>query len=107
MDKREAELLYDTGKEPTVTKLLEQDALIRLLQQRLDAANTNSTNSSKPPSSDAPGVKHRKKTPSNRKPGGQEGHDGKNRPLLPVEQMDDVHDYYPDVCEKCHKPLTP
>jgi hypothetical protein len=69
MDKREAELLYDTGKERTVAKLLEQDALIKLLHQKIGAPPTNSTNSSKPPSSDAPGAKRAKKAPSRNKPG--------------------------------------
>ena len=54
MDRREAENLYESGKEPTVQKLLELDEQNRNLQAQVFSANLNSTNSSKPPSSDGP-----------------------------------------------------
>ena len=105
MDRREAESLYDSGKEPTVQKLLELDEQNRIIGAKLSAANLNSTNSSKPPSTDGPQVERNKREPSGRKPGGQPGHTGKTRELLPVEQMDSVHELYPDNCEKCDLPL--
>jgi transposase len=114
MDRREAELLYDSGKEPTVEKLLELDGRLRVLEgritgleKRIDSLTTNSTNSSKSPSSDGPEVVRPKKTPSKRSAGGQKGHKGHKRELLPAEEMDHVHDHYPSVCESCAALLDP
>lgn len=74
------------------------------LQARL---NQNSNNSSKPPSSDAPGTPRApKKPPSGRKPGGQPGHERSSRELLPVEQVKDVVDLVPERCSNCERRLT-
>ena len=62
----------------------------------------NSQNSSKPPSSDAPSAPPRpKRTPTGRKPGGQPGHAGHGRKLLPVEQVQHVIDLKPLQCHDC------
>lgn len=62
----------------------------------------NSQNSSKPPSSDGPGVKlPPKKEPTGRKPGGQPGHKGAKRELLPAEKVDAIEDHWPSSCEEC------
>jgi len=69
------------------------------LRARLDQ---NSNNSSKPPSTDGPGVNREpKKPPTGRKPGGQRGHEKHARELLPVEQVDFVVPLVPDHCGKC------
>ena len=65
----------------------------------------NSTNSSKPPSSDPPGVERPKTTPSGRKPGGQPGHKGHRRELIPVEEVGERHDVKPERCRGCHGAL--
>jgi hypothetical protein len=52
MDKPEAEKLYDSGKEPTCTKLMEQDDQIKKLKEKIASLSQDSSNSSKPPSSD-------------------------------------------------------
>ena len=52
MDRRAAEKLYDSGKEPTVAKLLEYDAEEKKSKMKIAQLVKNSTNSSKPPSSD-------------------------------------------------------
>jgi transposase len=66
----------------------------------------NSQNSSKPPSSDPPHLKLGPgKKPSGRKPGGQPGHRGKRRELLPVDQVDVVFDHWPAVCAGCAHPF--
>lgn len=84
------------GLEALVKK---QQARIEELERRLAA---NSQNSSKPPSSDPPHVKRPpKKEPSGRKPGGQPGHRGYKRELLPPEQVTEFFDYFPDQCEEC------
>lgn len=70
------------------------------LRSRLDQ---NSNNSSKPPSSDGPGVtRDPKKPPTGKKPGGQPGHKKSERELLPVEDVDRVVALVPDRCGKCH-----
>jgi len=114
MDIREAELIYQAGKEAVIQALLEMAAKtmaleqqILALQKQIATLSTNSTNSSKPPSSDGPKVQRPKKKKSSRSPGGQKGHKGHKRKLLPVEQMDDVHDHYPDACGTCGAPLNP
>jgi transposase len=107
MDKQQAEILYDSGKEPTIKKLLEQDDEIDLLKQKIASLTKDSTNSSKPPSSDGPQVKKQNKTQNNKNPGGQKGHKGNNRPLLSADEMDHVYDLYPPECENCHRALDP
>jgi len=65
----------------------------------------DSTNSSKPPSSDPPGVERPKAPPSGRKPGGQPGHKGHRRELIPVEEVDERHDLKPERCGGCQGAL--
>jgi transposase len=77
--------------------VLEEDN--RLLRERL--AN-HSGNSSQPPSADPPGVVVRRGKPATgRKRGGQSGHDGNSRKLVPVEQCQKVVDHDPRQCRGC------
>ena len=74
------------------------------LEEKLRA---DSSNSSKPPSSDRPGApRPPKKEPSGRRPGGQPGHKGTTRPLAPPEKVDHVNDYRPSHCGRCGMELT-
>jgi len=76
---------------------------IRELEARL---GQTSANSSRPPSSDPPEVPARPKAPpSGRKRGGQPGHRGVHRALLPVEQVDEVVLVVPEACRHCQQPL--
>jgi len=69
--------------------------------------NQNSTNSSKPPSSDPPGAPRPAKVPSGRRPGGQPGHKLHKRALIPPEQVNRfVNIPAPDHCGKCQVALT-
>jgi transposase len=73
------------------------------LQHRL---NQNSTNSSRPPSSDSPHVKRPPPKPSSgRQRGGQPGHEGQQRPLVPPEQVKQVIPLKPPACRKCGRSL--
>jgi transposase len=73
------------------------------LEERL---NKNSTNSSRPPSSDPPSVKRRPPAPaSGRKRGGQPGHQRQARPLVPPEQLRQIIDCKPPECRWCHQVL--
>ena len=80
------------------------NAHIEELKRRLDM---NSQNSSKPPSSDGPDTKARKKKgDGKRRPGGQPGHEGHHRELLPVEQVDKVTGVKPSACEHCGRKVN-
>jgi transposase len=81
-----------------LTEIKVLKAEIRDLKDRL---NTNSSNSSKPPSQD-PFRKKRPKHRSGRKQGAQKGHQGYLRALIPLEQVRKVHDVRPDHCPNCH-----
>lgn len=66
----------------------------------------NSSNSSKPPSSDPPEAPApTKKKRTGRRPGGQPGHKGTTRRLLPEDQVDEIHDHKPSECRACGTPL--
>jgi transposase len=76
---------------------------IRELEARL---RQTSANSSRPPSSDPPEAPVRPKTPpSGRKRGGQPGHRGTHRALLPDEQVDEVIVVVPEACPHCQQPF--
>src|SRR5262245_14892428 len=81
-------------------KVREQQEQIQGLQERL---NQNSTNSSRPPSTDSPTVKRRPPRPaSGRSSGGQPGHERQQRPLLPPDHTEVVK---PAQCRRCGHPL--
>ncbi len=76
---------------------------IRELEERL---KQNSSNSSKPPSSDGPEVDRPPKRRKNRRPrGGQKGHQGHTRPLVPVDQVDELIPCVPECCACCGEAL--
>lgn len=80
-------------------------AEVRELEARLNR-NGNSSNSSRPPSSDPPWApKQARHKPSGRKRGGQRGHPGKQRQVLAAEEVDERHEYRPRQCEQCEAPL--
>src|SRR5207245_7053978 len=63
----------------------------------------SSRNSSQPPSSDGPtAAKSRKKPPSGRSPGAQEGHEKHERPLVPPDKVDKRIVLRPERCGDCH-----
>ena len=113
MDIREAELIYEAGKDVVVRVLMEMDARIkalelqvRLLEEKVASLSSDSTNSSKPPSSDGPSVVRPKKK-SSRSTGGQKGHKGHKRALLSADRMDNIIDHYPTTCGNCAAPMNP
>ena len=113
MERAEAEAILDGDRETAVTLLLRVGELIEAnrrlearvseLEQRL---NRSSRNSSLPPSQDPPSAPPRPRKPSSgRRPGGQPGHEGKSRPLLPLERVDAVVEHWPERCRACAYPL--
>jgi transposase len=78
-------------------------AKVRVLQQQVHdlhgRLNQNSTNSSRPPSTDPPAVKRRPpRPPSGRQPGGQLGHWRQQRPRLPPDHTEVLK---PTECRRC------
>jgi transposase len=79
-------------------------ARVEELERKIALLTRDSSNSSKPPSSDGPAgkpkarprVKSRK-----RKPGGQPGHKGSNRDLIPLENVDRFFPVFPETCDHC------
>ena len=74
------------------------------LERQLALHRQNSTTSSKPPSSDGLAGKPRergRRKKSKRKPGGQPGHRGAHRPLLPADRVDEIRHVLPPQCLKC------
>ena len=67
----------------------ENQALKAEIKELKEKLNTNSSNSSKPPSQD-PFRSPRKKTPTGRSQGTQKGHKGHSRQLIPIEQGEDT-----------------
>jgi transposase len=74
------------------------------LERQLALRKQNSTNSSKPPSSDGlagePRLRGRREK-SRRKAGGQPGHRGAHRPLAPAEKVTEVRTVLPEQCQHC------
>jgi transposase len=85
-------------------QLSDAEKQIADLERQLAAHKRNSTNSSKPPSSDglAGGPRPReRKRKSRRKPGGQPGHAGHHRRLVPISAVNAVEVCLPDHCGHC------
>ena len=111
--------------EPQCPGCRERDEVIRLMRASFEARITeleqrvreleaqlkqNSSNSSRPPSSDPPQASQRpSKPPTGRKPGGQPGHPGHSRERLPLRRVDAVVHHWPAACERCQRalPQTP
>jgi transposase len=82
------------------------EALTRRVAELEARLGQNSTNSSKPPSSDPPGTKRTVRPPKGRRPGGQPGHEHHERQLLPPERVNRFIELPPPKqCERCQRKL--
>lgn len=83
----------------------ELQAVVAAMQEQLreltERQNRNSSNSSRPPSSDPPWRQRPQKPPSGKKRGGQPGHPGKFRRLEPPSAVDHVVVCAPNACAHC------
>lgn len=96
---------------PGCGNCLRLERLVHQLEQRIAElerqVNRNSGNSSVPPSANPPWAPRPvQKKPTGRKPGGQPGHEGHHRELLPVEQVDEVIKHRPRRCSRCGSKFT-
>ena len=81
-------------------------ALMKQVADLTEKLGRNSRNSHLPPSSDGPGQRGSgqskgKGKPGARKPGGQPGHGGSSRTLLPPDEVDKFVDLFPSHCDGC------
>jgi transposase len=112
MTREEAIAIYRAGEEATVAALLELSSAVEKLTKRVEKLeealaqkSTNSSNSSKPPSSDGitkpPGKRRAQEGEAKRKPGGRKGHKGVTRELFPENEVTTTNKLYPKKCKKC------
>jgi transposase len=89
-------------------QLEEQAKRIADLERQLALKQQNSTITSKPPSSDGLAGQQRargRRVKSRRKAGGQPGHPGRHRELVPVERVDAIVNLAPEACRACARRL--
>lgn len=89
-------------------QLEEQAKRIVDLERQLALKQQNSTITSKPPSSDGLAGQPRargRRVKSRRKAGGQPGHPGHHRPLVPIARVNAVVDLVPEHCRHCARRL--
>src|SRR6266536_4075347 len=109
MERAEAEAILDGDRETAVALLLRVGELVEAngrlearvaeLERRL---NRSPRNSSLPPSQDPPSAPPRPRRPgSGRTRGGQPGHEGRYRGLLPPERVEEVVEHWPRLCRTC------
>jgi transposase len=109
MTREEAIAIARSSPEVIVEVLLELAARIKELERKIALLTRDSSNSSKPPSSDGPAAKPKARRPEKskkRKPGGQPGHRGANRDLIPIEEVDHVIPVFPEACGHCSAALS-
>jgi transposase len=114
MDRAEAEAIYDSGRKACVEVLLalanqveRLEGRVERLEEEIRELRRDSDNSSLPPSADPRSGKQRRKGKrSDRGPGGQPGHPGSGRGLVPIEQVDEVVEHLPERCRRCERSLA-
>jgi transposase len=93
---------YDYQLQQLQAQVAELESLRAEVAQLRERLGQNSQNSSRPPSSDPPSAPGRARRESTgRKRGGQPGHQGHGRRLLPAEQVDHLIDLRPVSCQQC------
>ena len=89
-------------------QIADREKQIADLERQLALRQQNSTTTSKPPSSDGLAGRQRergRRVKSRRHPGGQPGHPGHSRPLVPSERVNATIHLRPDACRKCQRRL--
>ena len=104
-------LVIIEAQQRVIERLMAQVAQVEALTARVaeleERLRQNSSNSGRPPSSDSPAQRGERgqQAPSGKKAGGQPGHKGHRRELLPPEQVTRSTDVHPEYCDDCHRRL--
>ncbi len=89
--------------------LLDLSGRIEQIEEAVARKSTNSSNSSKPLSSDGfvkpPRKRRAEEGEAKRKLGGQKGHKVVTRELFPLDQVREILRFYPEKCKKCGAPV--
>jgi transposase len=108
MNRNRALEIYQEGQEAVITTLIDQDRQITELsktvkEQELKIAKLkkNSSNSSKPPSSDVVNKPKPQNKDGKRKIGGQKGHPIHERQSFPPQEINRIHDHHIEICPFC------
>jgi transposase len=92
------------GQVQTLTSMIHTlQEQVRALQEQV---TQTSRNSSRPPSSDPPQSPRPPRPRGQRRRGGQPGHLGQTRTLVPVDEVDEVVVLKPEQCSGCQAPLS-
>ncbi len=94
--------------EERAKQVADQAREIDELKRQLALKQQNSTVTSKPPSSDGLAGRQRtrgRRVKSRRSAGGQPGHPGRHRELVPVERVDAMINLVPERCRQCQRRL--
>jgi transposase len=107
MSKNKLRAIFEAGFEAVYRLVKKQSDEIKMLKKRIKALEArlgqNSTNSSKPPSTDWPTKKRSLRKKTGRSPGGQKGHKGHN--LKMVDCPDHVTVHKVSTCSGCGNTL--
>jgi transposase len=130
VDRAEAEAIYDSGRERCIEVMLELAGTIERLTagtERLEErvrrleeeGRRDSRTSSGPPSQDPPKTRRQRRAEARakakellaregarRKAGGQEGHRGAGRELVPEDRVDEIVGHYPQACRGCGREFS-
>jgi transposase len=90
-------------------QIAEKEKQIADLERQLALRAQNSTTTSKPPSSDGLAGRQRmrgRRIKSRRRRGGQHGHPGHQRALVPPERVNAVVELVPTACDHCERALN-
>jgi transposase len=118
MERAEAEAVYDGSREGCVELILGLATANERLEERVrrleEDSRESSRNSSSPPSQDRSKTRAERRAEARkkakvwakrdgkkRKQGGQPGHKGSGRKLLPGDQINEFRHHYPDCCGGC------
>jgi hypothetical protein len=114
VERAEAEAILDGDRETAVALLIRVGELVEA-NERLEARvaelerrlKRSSRNSSLRPSQDPPSAPPRPGGKcSERGRGGQPGHEDRHRRLLPLEQVEEVVEHWPERCRSCAHPFA-
>ena len=97
---------YETQLAALREQVAQVDDLKAEIAELRERLGQNSSNSSRPPSSDPPTYKSKpEREPQGRKRGGQPGHQGHTRKLSPTEEVDHLVELRPAACRRCGRRL--